>query len=73
MKKAKLLLLEDDINLSETVEEYLSGEGYDVICAFSGTEAEEKIYEQTFDLLLLDVNVPGPNGFMLLKEVRASA
>ena len=70
MKKAKLLLLEDDINLSETVEEYLDGEGYEVICAFDGEEAEEKIYEEPFDLLLLDVNVPGPNGFALLKEVR---
>lgn len=70
MKKARLLLLEDDVNLSETVEEYLSDEGYEVVCVFSGTEAEEKIYESSFDLLLLDVNVPGPNGFTLLKEAR---
>lgn len=70
MKKAKLLLLEDDINLSETVEEYLSDAGYDVVCAYNGTEAEDRIYEETFDLLLLDVNVPGPNGFTLLKEAR---
>ncbi|MEA3374089.1 MAG: response regulator transcription factor [Campylobacterota bacterium] len=70
MKKAKLLLLEDDINLSETVEEYLADEGYDVVCAYDGESAEEKIYEESFDLLLLDVNVPGPNGFTLLKEAR---
>ena len=70
MKKARVLLLEDDINLSETVEEYLSGEGYEVVCAYDGEEAEEKIYEESFDLLLLDVNVPEPNGFTLLKEAR---
>ena len=70
MPKNKLLLLEDDINLSETVEEFLSDEGYEVICVYDGISAEEKIYEQKFDLLLLDVNVPGLNGFELLKKVR---
>jgi len=70
MPKNKILLLEDDINLSETVEEFLSDEGYEVICEYDGISAEEKIYEQKFDLLLLDVNVPGLNGFELLKKVR---
>ena len=70
MPKNKILLLEDDINLSETVEEFLSDEGYEVICVYDGISAEEKIYEQKFDLLLLDVNVPGLNGFELLKKIR---
>jgi DNA-binding response OmpR family regulator len=71
MKKAKLLLLEDDINLSETVEEYLVEQGYEVVCAYDGDTAEEKLFEATFDLLLLDVNVPGVNGFELLKSARS--
>ncbi len=70
MPKNKILLLEDDINLSETVEEFLCDEGYEVICVYDGISAEEKIYEQKFDLLLLDVNVPGLNGFELLKKIR---
>lgn len=70
MPKNKILLLEDDVNLSETVEEFLSDEGYEVICVYDGISAEEKIYEQKFDLLLLDVNVPGINGFELLKKIR---
>ncbi len=70
MKKARILLLEDDVNLSETVEEYLSDEGYEVLCAYDGESAQDAIYEESFDLLLLDVNVPGPNGFELLKEAR---
>ena len=72
MKKAKILLLEDDANLNETVSEFLEEENYDVISVFSGEEAQEKLYEQRFDLLLLDVNVPSPNGFELLKESRKS-
>jgi len=70
MKKARLLLLEDDINLSETVEEFLGDEGYDVVCVYDGESAEDALYEESFDLLLLDVNVPEPNGFTVLKEAR---
>jgi len=70
MPKNKILLLEDDINLSETVEEFLSDEGFGVVCAYDGISAEEKIYEEKFDILLLDVHVPGINGFELLKKVR---
>jgi len=70
MKKSKLLLLEDDINLSETVKEFLEDEGFEVVCVYDGFEAEDVIYESSFDLLLLDVNVPGINGFELLKKIR---
>lgn len=70
MKKAHLLLLEDDINLSETVEEYLKEQGYAVTPVYDGESAEDVMYEKSFDLLLLDVNVPEPNGFTLLKEAR---
>lgn len=66
----KILLLEDDINLSETVEEFLTEEGFDVESVYDGTSAEDCIYEKNYDLLLLDVNVPSPNGFELLKSSR---
>lgn len=70
MSKTKLLLLEDDTNLSETVCEFLESKGYDVTPVYDGAEAEECIYEHHFDLFLLDVNVPSLNGFELLKKVR---
>ncbi len=66
----KILYLEDDINLSQTVEEYLLDEGFEVSSAYDGEEALEKIYNAKFDLLILDVNVPKINGFDLLKELR---
>jgi DNA-binding response OmpR family regulator len=70
MTKAKILLLEDDANLNETITEYLSDEGYDIESAYDGYEAQDKLYESKFDLLLLDVNTPGIDGFSLLKEAR---
>ena len=68
--KTKILLLEDDINLSETVCDYLEEKGFEVICVYDGEEALSSIYENRFDLLLLDVNVPIKNGFQVLKEIR---
>jgi len=66
----KILLLEDDANLNETVTEFLEELGHDIVSVYDGHEAQEKLYESKYDLLLLDVNTPGINGFELLKEVR---
>jgi DNA-binding response OmpR family regulator len=68
--KSKILLLEDDLNLSETVADYFEEQGFEVVCVYDGDEAIASIYEHNFDLLLLDVNVPSKNGFQVLKEVR---
>ena len=70
MKKKKVLLLEDDVMLNETVEEYLQEQDYDVDCVENGEEALDMIYENSYDILLLDVKVPQMNGFDLLTEVR---
>lgn len=68
---SKILLLEDDTNLNETVTEFLEDEGYEVVSVYNGEEAQEKLYESRYDLLLLDINVPGIDGLELLKESRA--
>ena len=68
--RSKILLLEDDVTLNDTVSEYLEDEGYEVVSVYDGEEAENFIYEKSFDLFILDVNVPGKDGFSLLKEQR---
>ncbi|WP_121626371.1 response regulator transcription factor [Poseidonibacter antarcticus] len=68
--KTKLLLLEDDLTLNETVVEYFEDEGYEVVSVYDGEDALSAIYENSFDLLLLDVNVPKINGFEVLKTIR---
>ena len=70
--KTKLLLLEDDIELSETVEGFLEDSGFAVSTAYDALEAKDMIYEQQFDLLLFDVQVPHQNGIDLLSELRAN-
>ncbi len=70
MATPHLFLLEDDANLNETIVDYLQEHGYTVDAAYDGDEAQDLLYEKRYDLLLLDVNVPGMNGFELLKEAR---
>jgi len=69
---SKILLLEDDANLNETVTEFLEEQGHEIVSVYDGNEAQEKLYESKYDLLLLDINVPGINGLELLKESRES-
>ncbi len=66
-----LLLLEDDLQLSDTVKQFLEFKGYEVHCAYDGLEAQTIVYEKHIDLMLLDVKVPHLNGFEFLKKVRS--
>jgi len=69
----KILLLEDDTILSETLSELLEAEGFEVSLVKDGEEALDVTFEHKFDLMILDVNVPLLNGFELLKSLRESS
>ncbi len=66
-----ILLLEDDIQLSDTVKQFLELKGYEVYAAYDGIQAEEIAYEKHIDLMLLDVKVPNISGFEFLKQLRS--
>ena len=66
----KILLLEDDEILSETLVELLTGEGFDIVHVENGNIALDTTFTKKFDLFLFDVNVPHLNGFELLKSLR---
>lgn len=65
----KILLLEDELMLRSSIEEYLEALGHKVIAYGNGEEAYEAIKKDVFDLLLLDINVPKMNGLSLLKAL----
>ena len=65
-----ILLLEDDIQLSDTIKQFLDYSGYMVYPAYDASQAKDILYEKSIDLILLDVKVPHQNGFDLLQEVR---
>lgn len=66
----KLLILEDNALLLETLEDFLSEQGFTCTLARNGKEALQHSYVQKFDCYLLDVNVPELSGFDFLKELR---
>lgn len=66
----KILLVEDDEALSKGIIFALERESFDVIYAGTVAESEKYIAEKSFDLIILDVNLPDGNGFDLCKNIR---
>ncbi|MDP3266431.1 MAG: response regulator transcription factor [Sulfuricurvum sp.] len=66
----KVLLLEDEYMLRVSITEFLEDIGFEVMGFSNGDQAFDAMYETQFDLYLLDVNVPGMNGFDLLRTLR---
>ena len=67
---ARILLVEDEPALVITLTDMLQGEGYNVDSSTNGREAKSRILREAFDLVILDVMLPGMNGFEICKEVR---
>jgi DNA-binding response OmpR family regulator len=66
----KILLIEDDIDISEMVENYLKKEGFNITTAFNGEEGVGKFLNNFFDLILLDIMMPKLDGMEVMKIVR---
>ncbi|MBM7840827.1 DNA-binding response OmpR family regulator [Alkalihalobacillus xiaoxiensis] len=69
--KSHLLVVEDEPRIARVLELELTHEGYTVTIFKNGLEAWEALQENTFDLLLLDVMLPGLSGIELLRRVRS--
>ncbi len=68
--KNKILLVEDEPSLVLTLSDRLESEGYAVETVGDGENALARLRQAAFDLVLLDVNLPGKNGFDVCKELR---
>jgi two-component system response regulator PilR (NtrC family) len=66
----KILIVEDEKNMNEVLKILLEGEGYDVTSAFDGYEGSEIIKKDIFDLVITDINMPGMDGFDILRIVK---
>jgi len=65
-----ILLLEDDLQLSDTIKQFLEYKGYKVSLAYDSYQAMDVLYENKIDLMLLDIKVPYQSGFDFLKQIR---
>lgn len=66
----KILVVEDEKELLESIAEGLSLSGYIVDTCDNGFNAEEMCYVENYDLMVLDINLPGQDGFSILEKVR---
>ncbi len=67
---ARLLLVEDEPSLVRTLSDRLAAEGYEVVVAADGPSGERLAADGGFDAVLLDVNLPGKNGFDVCRDLR---
>jgi heterodisulfide reductase subunit A len=71
MKKGKkVLLVEDEAVLRESVRDWLVEDGYDVECVETGEEALEKIKEEEFGVIVLDLRLPGIDGLQVFEHAK---
>ena len=69
----RILVVDDEAPMRKLLSSNLNASGYAVLSAADGVEALKLIAEHPFDLLLLDINIPGPNGMQVLEAVRRDA
>ena len=67
----KILVVDDDVNICELLRLYLVKEGWDVQVAYNGVKAMELFKNYAPDFVLLDIMLPGEDGFTILKNIRA--
>jgi two-component system response regulator AtoC len=66
----KILVIDDDVSISETLELYLTEEGHDVVTANTGTDGLNKFVKNSPDVVILDIRLPDIDGFTVLEDLR---
>lgn len=67
----KILVIDDDIELTELLKEYFTVEGFLYDCAHNGRDGLEKLFSSDANIVILDVMLPEQDGFEVLREIRA--
>lgn len=70
-EKARVLIVDDDANLCETLADILEEKGCRVVVAYDGPNAIKEVKGQRFDLALIDIVMPGMNGVETLQQIKA--
>lgn len=69
----KILLVEDDAEISEMLKNFLMTENFEVVTAYDGESACEKFFADVYSIVLLDLMIPKMNGMEVMKTIRASS
>ncbi len=66
----KILIIEDDVTLSNNIKEAMTSEGYTCDVAFDGHIADRFLKKETYKCIIMDINLPGKNGYEVCKDFR---
>jgi len=69
--RSRILVVDDQAEIRDLTAGVLTAEGYDVVAAGGGWDALERLTVEPFDLVLLDINMPGLDGWSVLRMIRA--
>src|ERR1051325_8686111 len=72
METQKLLIIEDEPKIADTLRLGLSEVGYEADVAYDGINGEQLFRNNEYDLVILDINLPGINGYQLCKDFRTT-
>lgn len=67
---ARILIIEDETSIAELERDYLELSGYEVIIAEDGVKGKKAALEEAYDLVILDLMLPGSDGFEICKSIR---
>ena len=70
MKKARVLLVDDEVDFTDTTKTLLENRGYDVTEVNSGDSAIRTLGQEKYDVMVLDLKMPGMDGISTLKEIK---
>ena len=70
MPTANILIVEDELVTRNTLKGVFEAEGYNVLEASNGDEMHQIVKENTINLIIMDINLPGKNGLLLARELR---
>lgn len=69
----QILIVEDDALLNNTLSYNLKSDGFTVISAYNASEGQKQMESDSFDLIVLDINLPDGNGFDLCKQIKSKS
>ena len=69
MSEKKILIIEDDLDLAKALTKRLEANSYEIVCAFDAISATEVARKEKPDLIILDIGLPGGDGFVVKKRL----
>lgn len=73
MARKRILIVDDEVDIINTIKLFLEIEGYDIIIAFDGREALDKVRSENPELIILDVMLPSIDGFEIAQKLKSDA